>query len=64
LRGGVTESVAVILCGPHLSGADISYDERELLREFASRAALSYDRVEANELRREIEFLRARLANR
>ena len=62
LRGGVTESVAVIFCGPHLSGADISYDERELLRDFASRAALGYDRVEANELRREIEVLRARLA--
>ncbi len=64
LRGGVTESVAVIFCGPHLSGADISYDERELLRDFATRAALSYDRVEANELRREIEFLRAQLSTR
>jgi hypothetical protein len=64
MRGGVTESVAVIFCGPHLSGADISYDERELLRDFATRAALSYDRVEANELRREIEFLRAQLATR
>ena len=61
IRGGVTESAAVIFCGPHLSGADISYDERELLRDFATRAALSYDRVEANELRREIEALRARL---
>jgi hypothetical protein len=64
MRGGVTESVAVIFCGPHLSGADISYDERELLREFAARAALSYDRVEANQLRREIEFLRAQLSTR
>ena len=64
MRGGVTESVAVIFCGPHLSGADISYDERELLRDFATRAALSYDRVEANELRREIEFLRAQLSTR
>jgi hypothetical protein len=63
MRGGVTESVAVIFCGPHLSGADISYDERELLRDFATRAALSYDRVEANELRREIEVLRAALGS-
>lgn len=62
LRGGVTESVAVILCGPHLSGADISHDEGLLLQEFASRAALSYDRVEANELRREIAKLREALS--
>jgi hypothetical protein len=61
VRGGVTESAAVILCGPHLSGADISYDERELLRDFAARAALGYDRVEANQLRREIEILRQKL---
>jgi hypothetical protein len=61
LRGGVTESIAVIFCGPHLSGADISYDERELLRDFAAHAALSYDRVEANTLRREIQELRAAL---
>ena len=62
IRGGVTESVAVIFCGPHLSGADISYDERELLRDFAARAALGYDRVEANQLRQEIEQLRQKLA--
>ncbi len=61
VRGGVTESAAVILCGPHLSGADISHDERELLRDFAARAALGYDRVEANQLRREIEALREKL---
>jgi hypothetical protein len=64
MRGGVTESIAVILCGPHLSGADISYDERELLQDFAARAALSYDRVEANQLRREIQELRAALSRR
>jgi hypothetical protein len=63
LRGGVTESVAVIFCGPHLSGADISHDERLLLQDFASRAALSYDRVEANELRREITRLRKALGD-
>jgi hypothetical protein len=62
VRGGVTESAAVILCGPHLSGADISHDERELLSEFAARAALGYDRVEANQLRREIEALREKLS--
>lgn len=61
IRGGVTESIAIIFCGPHRSGADISYDERQLLHDFASRAALSYDRVEANELRREIQALRAAL---
>jgi hypothetical protein len=61
LHGGVMESVAVILCGPHLSGADISHDEGLLLQEFASRAALSYDRVKANELRREIAKLREAL---
>jgi hypothetical protein len=63
LHGGVTESVAVIFCGPHLSGADISHDEGLLLQEFASRAVLSYDRVEANELRREIAQLRDALSD-
>ena len=58
IRGGVTESIAVILCGPHRSGADISYDERQLLQEFAAQAALGYDRVEANALRHEIASLR------
>jgi hypothetical protein len=64
IRGGVTESIAVIFCGPHLSGADISFDERELLQDFAARAALSYDRVEANQLRQEIQELRAALSRR
>jgi len=64
MRGGVTESIAVIFCGPHLSGADISFDERQLLHDFAARAALSYDRVEANQLRQEIQELRAALRRR
>jgi hypothetical protein len=62
VRGGVTESAAVLLCGPHLSGADITYDERELLSDFAARAALGYDRAEANQLRQEIEALRQKLS--
>lgn len=64
IRGGVTESIAILFCGPHLSGADISFDERELLRDFAGRAALGYDRVEANTLRQEIAALRLALDGR
>ncbi len=61
LRSVITESVAAILCGPHLSGADISYDERIILQDFAAIAALSYDRLEANALRREIAEVREEL---
>jgi hypothetical protein len=61
LHGGAQESIAVILCGPHLSGADISHDERRILQDFAASAARSYDRVDANELRREIAKVRAEL---
>jgi hypothetical protein len=56
--GGATESVAILLFGPHVTGSDINQDEQELLREFAERAALGYDRVEVETLRRELQALR------
>jgi hypothetical protein len=56
--GGATESVAILLFGPHVTGSDINQDEEELLREFAERAALGYDRVEVETLRRELQALR------
>ncbi len=60
--GGAAEGIAVALFGPHFTGADINPDERELLRRFAARAALGYDRVETENLRREVRELRAALA--
>ena len=62
VHGGATESIAIVLLGPHASGSDINHDERELLRGFASQAALAYDRVETETLRREVATLRAALA--
>jgi hypothetical protein len=56
--GGATESVAILLFGPHVTGSDINRDEQELLRDFAERAALGYDRVEVETLRRELQALR------
>jgi hypothetical protein len=58
IRGGATESVAIALFGPHVTGSDINKDEQELLRHFAEKAALGYDRVEVESLRRELQALR------
>ena len=57
--GGITESVAIALFGPHVTGSDINPDEQALLRDFAEKAALGYDRVEVETLRREVQTLRA-----
>jgi hypothetical protein len=62
--GGAAEGKAVALFGPHLTGSDITADERELLRIFAARAALAYDKVEIESLRREVSALGAALAAR
>ena len=64
VRGGVAESLAIALFGPHRTGSDINADERVLLQDFAERAALGYDRVEVETLRRIVEHLRARAAAR
>jgi hypothetical protein len=58
VHGGATESVAILLLGPHVTGSDINRDEQDLLRHFAEHAALGYDRVEVETLRREIRVLR------
>ncbi len=60
--GGAVEGIAVALFGPHLTGTDINEDERELLRAFAARVAIGYDRVETELLRREVRALRTALA--
>jgi hypothetical protein len=62
--GGAREGVAVALYGPHVTGSDIDPDERDMLREFATRAAIAYDRVETELLRAEVRALRAQLAAR
>ena len=61
VHGGATESMAIVLFGPHVTGSDINPDERDLLRDFASQAALGYDRVETEGLRREVKALREAL---
>lgn len=58
VSGGITESVAIALFGPHVTGSDINRDEQELLRDFAEKGALGYDRVEVEILRRELQALR------
>ncbi len=61
ILGGATESTAIVLFGPHVTGSDINQDEQELLRDFAERAALGYDRIEFAILRQELQTLRMRL---
>jgi hypothetical protein len=58
IHGGATESVAILLLGPHVTGSDINPDERDLLHHFVVQAALGYDRVEVEMLRRELQALR------
>ena len=60
--GGAKECIAIALFGPHEIGTDISADERVMLRELAIQAGSAYDRVETDDLRREVRELRARLA--
>ena len=60
--GGAKEAVAIALFGPHASGSDINADERPMLQDLASRAAIAYDRVETETLRQEVSRLRSQLA--
>ena len=55
IRGGAAESTALLLLGPHVTGSDITPDERDLLHAFTERAALAYDRIEVETLRREVQ---------
>ena len=50
---------AVALYGRHVSGAEISGDEQELLRSVAANAAAAFDHLDAERTRREIEALRS-----
>jgi hypothetical protein len=61
ILGGASETTAIVLFGPHVTGTDINRDEQDLLSEFAERAALGYDRIEFAILRQELQALRMRL---
>ena len=54
-------AVAILLLGPHANGSDIDDDECDMLREFAQRAAVGYERAAFVALRQEVDGLRARL---
>ncbi|HEY1329335.1 MAG TPA: hypothetical protein VGI14_20545 [Casimicrobiaceae bacterium] len=54
--------IAVAAFGPHKNGNDIDDDEREMLRELATRAARGYERTAFNLLNKEVTDLRAKLA--
>lgn len=56
MRGDV---FAVALYGRHVSGAEISGDEQELLHSVAANAAAAFDHLDAERTRREIEALRS-----
>lgn len=58
ILGGASETTAIVLFGPHVTGTDINRDEQDLLSEFAERAALGYDRIEFAILRQELQALR------
>ncbi|HLI97981.1 MAG TPA: hypothetical protein VKT72_18075 [Candidatus Baltobacteraceae bacterium] len=53
------EVYAVALYGRHVSGAEISRDEQELLHSVAANAAAAFDHLDAERARREIEALRS-----
>jgi hypothetical protein len=53
---------AVAYYGPHVSGADLATDERELLGALADDAASAYARAEASALRRQVADLQLRLS--
>lgn len=53
---------AVVLYGPHATGADLSEDEQVMLARLAADAALAYGRAERQTLRRQVADLQARLA--
>jgi hypothetical protein len=62
VRSGAREGIALTLLGPHEIGTDINADERGMLQDLARDAALGYDRVETELLRRDVLQLRAQLA--
>lgn len=53
------EVFAIALYGRHVSGAEISGDEKELLHSVAANAAAAFDHLDAERTRREIEALRS-----
>jgi hypothetical protein len=62
VRSGIPEATAVVLLGPHDTGNDIDADEREMLDQFAERAAAAYERVVTTLLRQEVAQLKSQLA--
>jgi hypothetical protein len=62
VRSGIPEATAVVLLGPHETGNDIDADEREMLDQFAERAAAAYERVVTTLLRQEVAQLKSQLA--
>jgi hypothetical protein len=50
---------ALALYGPHATGADLSHDERAMLARLAEAAALAYQNVEADALRRQVATFRS-----
>lgn len=55
-------AIAIVLLGPHQNGNDIDPDEREMLSEFATRAAGGYERAAFVQLNKEVSELRTSLA--
>jgi hypothetical protein len=54
---------AVALYGPHVTGADLTTDERVMLAGLADNAALAYAHAETEALRREVATLQRRLSD-
>jgi hypothetical protein len=51
---------AIVLYGPHATGADLSPDERKMLARLAGAAALAYRHIGTQQLREQIAELQAR----
>jgi hypothetical protein len=63
VRSGIPEATAVVLLGPHETGNDIDADEREMLDDFALKAAAAYERVVTNLLRQEVAQLKSEIVS-
>jgi hypothetical protein len=61
VASNVLGAIGVALFGAHENGNDINADEREMLADFARRAAAGYERTAFVLLREEVAELRGRL---
>ena len=61
--GDQLRCLALALYGPHMTGNDLSHDERDMLAELADKAASVFTKLNEDELRQRIEALESELGS-